>query len=67
LSVESISTITASSKLGWQDALEKGLERARRTLRGIREIEVVAERANVSDGQIDEFVVELKLIFELEN
>ncbi len=64
--VASVSTITASSKLSWQDALEQGLERAQRTLRGIREIEVVAERARVEGDAIAEYLVELKIIFELE-
>jgi hypothetical protein len=64
--VASVSTITASSKVSWQDALEQGLERAQQTLRGIREIEVVAERARVEGEAIAEYLVELKIIFELE-
>jgi flavin-binding protein dodecin len=66
MSVASVSTITASSKVSWQDALEQGLDRAKQTLRGIREIEVVAERARVDGAMIKEYLVELKIIFDLE-
>lgn len=66
MSVASVSTITASSHVSWQDALQQGLERAQQTLRGIREIEVVSERARVDGPSIAEYLVELKIIFELE-
>ncbi|MFQ5699281.1 MAG: dodecin family protein [Myxococcota bacterium] len=67
MSVASVSTITASSKESWQDALRQGLERARRTLRGITSVEVLTERARVREGAILAYEVELKIIFELDN
>jgi flavin-binding protein dodecin len=66
MSVASVSTITAASPYGFQDALERGLERANKTLRGITSIEIVSERARVENGNITEYVVELKIIFVLE-
>ncbi len=66
MAVASISRITAASSLSWQDALERGLERARKTLRGITSVEVVSERATVEEGSISEYVVELKVVFVLE-
>jgi hypothetical protein len=66
MAVASVSSITASSPVSWQDALERGLERARRTLRGIHTIEVVSERARVEEGKIVEYVVELRIVFALE-
>ena len=35
MAVASVSTITAASPVGWQDATLRGLERARKTLRHI--------------------------------
>jgi flavin-binding protein dodecin len=67
MSVASISRITAASPHSWQDALERGFERAGKTLRGISSIEVVGERARVEEGKIAEYVVELKVIFVLED
>lgn len=66
MSVASISTISASSPESWQDALQRGLERATKTVRGIREMEVVSERARVDGDAIVEYLVELKIIFDLE-
>jgi flavin-binding protein dodecin len=67
MAISSVSTISAASPHGWQDALERGLARASKTLRGITRVEVVAERARVQEGQIREWVVDLKVVFELED
>jgi len=66
MAVASVSTITSASSLGWQDAAERGLERARRTLRNITGLKVLEEKARVEDGRIVEFIVTLQVIFVLE-
>jgi hypothetical protein len=66
MAVASISTITAASPISWQDAIERGFERARKTLRNITGLEVVEERARVEDGKISEFLVTLRVVFILE-
>ena len=67
MAVASVSTITAASPDGWQDAAERGLERARQTLRGITGLKVVEERARVEDGRVSEYLVTLQVIFVLED
>jgi flavin-binding protein dodecin len=67
MAVASVSTITAASPIGWQDAIERGLERARKTLRNITGLQVVEEKARVEDGRITEFLVTLRIIFILED
>jgi len=66
MAIASVSTITAASPVGWQDAIERGFERARRTLRNITGLEVVDERARVEDGKIVEFLVTLRVVFILD-
>lgn len=66
MAIASVSTITAASPLGWQDAVERGLERARKTLRNITGLQVVDEKARVEDGKITEYLVTLRVIFILE-
>lgn len=66
MTIASVSTITASSPLGWQDAVERGFERATQTLRNITALEVVEERARVRDGDITEYLVTMKVVFTLE-
>lgn len=67
MAVASVSTITSASPVGWQDALEKGFERARKTLRNITGLQVLEEKARVEDGRITEFVVTMQVIFILED
>jgi len=66
VAVASVSTITAASPLGWQEAIEQGFERARKTLRHITGLQVVEEKARVEDGRITEYLVTLRVIFILE-
>lgn len=65
--VSSVSTVTSTSPISWQDAVQKGLKRARQTLRGIETIEVIAERVLVHKGEIKDYEVELKIIFTLDD
>lgn len=67
MTVSSVSTLTADSTKSFQDALERGLARARQTLRGIYRVEVVAERARVERGEIQSYEVELKVLFSLDD
>lgn len=67
MSIASVSTITSASPIGWQDATERGFERAKRTLRGITGIQVIEEKARVEDGRIAEFLVTMQVIFVLED
>ena len=66
MAVASVSTITSASSKGWQDAIELGFERARKTLRNITGLQVVEEKARVEDGVITEYLVTLRVIFVLE-
>jgi len=66
MAIASISTITAASPIGWQDAIQRGFERAHKTLRNITGLQVVEEKARVEDGKITEFLVTLRVIFILD-
>ena len=66
MAIASVSTITAASPIGWQDAIQRGFERARKTLRNITGLQVVEEKARVEDGKITEFLVNLRVIFILD-
>jgi flavin-binding protein dodecin len=66
MAIASVSTITAASSIGWQDAIERGFERAKQTLRHITGLQVVDEKARVEEGKITEYLVTLRVIFVLE-
>ncbi|MDR4504787.1 MAG: dodecin family protein [Candidatus Scalindua sp.] len=66
MAVARVTRITASSTSGWQDAVQEGLQRAAKTIRGITGLEIVSQKAKVVDGKIAEFRVTIDLTFILE-
>jgi len=66
MAIASVSTITSASTLGWQDAIERGFERASKTLRNITGLQVLEEKARVEEGRITEYLVTMQVIFVLE-
>ncbi|MCX7703748.1 MAG: dodecin family protein [Planctomycetota bacterium] len=66
MAITRVAKVSASSPKGWEAALKVALERANKTLRNLREIDVISQKATIKDGKIDEYVVELEIIFELE-
>ncbi len=66
MAVASVSTITSASTIGWQDAIERGFDRASKTLRNITGLQVLEEKARVEEGHITEYLVTMQVIFILE-
>jgi hypothetical protein len=66
MAVARVTEITASSKKGIEAAVQEGLKRASRTLKGITGLEVVAVKARVEKDRIAEYRVTLKVSFQLE-
>jgi flavin-binding protein dodecin len=61
-----IRELVGTSPNSWSDAARQAVKTASRTVRNIREIEVVKSTARVENGEIVEYRVELKLFFEYE-
>ena len=66
MSVARVTKLTASSPKGFQDAVDTALERAAETLRGITGLEVLKQKAKVTNGKIEEYRVTLEVTFVLE-
>ena len=66
MAVASVSKITAASPTSFDAAVQEGLARANRTLRGITGLHVVEQKASVRDGKVDEFRVTMEVTFILE-
>jgi flavin-binding protein dodecin len=66
VAVARVTEIIASSPDGFREAVEEGLERAARTLRGITGLEVLAKKVKVDRGLIVEYRVDMKITFLLE-
>ncbi len=63
--IEKINELIGTSPLGFEDAARTVIERANRTLRGIKGIEVIDKEIAVGEGEIREYRVRLRLQFEM--
>ncbi|UCD58394.1 MAG: dodecin domain-containing protein [Candidatus Hydrogenedentota bacterium] len=59
------SDVVASSPNGWEDAVRQAVERANKTLVGLRGVEVTRLKAKVENGKIGEFRAHMKISFLL--
>lgn len=66
MSVARVTKLTASSTKGFQDAVDVAVKRAAKTLRGITGVEVLAQKAKIVKGKIEEYRVTLEVTFILE-
>jgi flavin-binding protein dodecin len=57
--------ITSSSKVGFEDAIKQGIERAARTIDNLRGAWVKEQKVTIKDGKVDEFNVMMILTFVL--
>ncbi len=57
--------ITSSSKVGFEDAIQKGIERAARTIDNLRGAWIKEQKVTIKDGKADEYNVMMILTFIL--
>ncbi|ABD56541.1 dodecin family protein [Jannaschia sp. CCS1] len=67
MSVARITEIIASSDKAFDDAVEKGVDRACKTLNNVQGAWVQDQKVTVKDGKIDEYRVTLKVTFVLDD
>lgn len=60
-----IEVLSGSSK-SWEDATQKAVEKASKSVKHIRSVYVQDQSAQVTDGKVTEYRVNLKLTFEIE-
>jgi flavin-binding protein dodecin len=63
--IAKINELIGSSALGFEDAARTVIERANRTLRGIKGIEVIEKQVEVGDEGLKEYRVRLRLLFDM--
>jgi flavin-binding protein dodecin len=67
MAVARVTKITAASSKGWEEAVQEGLRRAAKTVRGITGLHVIEQKAHVERGKITEYRVTMELTFILED
>jgi flavin-binding protein dodecin len=66
MAVASVSKITSASPTSFDAAIQEGLARASKTLRGITGLHVIEQKASVTNGKIAEYRVTMEVTFILE-
>ena len=67
MSVATVTEIIASSSKSFDDAIESGIKRASKTLKGITGAWVADQKVTVKDGKIDEYRVVMRVTFVLDD
>ncbi|HHI69791.1 MAG TPA: dodecin domain-containing protein [Rhodobacteraceae bacterium] len=67
MSVARVTEISSSSKKSFDDAVEEGIKRASKTLRGITGAWVKEQKVSVKDGKVAEYRVNMMVTFVLED
>ncbi|MCC6243613.1 MAG: dodecin domain-containing protein [Gemmatimonadaceae bacterium] len=65
MSVAKVTEIVASSPKSFDHAIEKGLQRANKTLKGVSGAWVKSMKVEMSDGKISAYRVAMKITFIL--
>lgn len=66
MSVLKVIEVLSSSEKSWEDATNKAVEKASKSVKNIRSVYVQDQSASVKNGKVTEFRVNLKITFELE-
>lgn len=67
MAVARVTKIVAASPKSWHDAVQEGLKRANKTLRGLTGLHVLEQKAHIEKGRITEYRVTLEITFILED
>lgn len=67
MSVARVTEIISSSKKSFDDAVNSGIKRASKTLKGVTGAWVADQKVTVKNGKIDEYRVVLKVTFILKD
>jgi hypothetical protein len=57
--------LLSSSKKSWEDATAKGVEKASKSVKGIKSAFVQSQSVTVDNGKVEEYRVNLKISFEV--
>lgn len=67
MSVAKVTEISSTSERSFEDAIERGIARATKTLRQVRSAWIKEMRVDVEDGKISAYQVNMLVTFVLED
>ncbi|MDK2772594.1 dodecin family protein [Flavobacterium haoranii] len=66
MAVLKVIEVLANSEKSWEDATKKAVSQASKSLKNIRSVYVQEQSAAVSNGEVTEFRVNVKITFEID-
>jgi flavin-binding protein dodecin len=67
MSIAKVSEISATSTTSFEDAIQQGLKRANKTLRGMQSAWIKEQQVRLEKGRITEFQVNMMVTFVLDD
>ena len=67
MSVAKITEIKSTSKKSFEDAIEKGIARASKTLKNVKSAWIAEQDVSIKDGKVDRYRVLMKVTFVLDD
>lgn len=67
MAVLKVIEVLSSSSKSWEDAAEKAVAEASKTLRGIKSINITNQSCVVDNGKVVEYRINAKMSFEIEH
>ncbi len=67
MAIARVSEISATSPTSFDDAVEKGIERASKTLRNVQSAWIKESRVRVEDGKVSHYQVNMMVTFVLDD
>ncbi len=65
MSVLKVIEVLSNSDKGWEDAAQKAVEQAAKSVKNIRSVYINEQSATIKDGKIDDYRVNVKITFEV--
>jgi flavin-binding protein dodecin len=66
MAVLKVIEVLANSDISWEDATKKAVEHASKSVKNIRSVYINEQSAQVKDGKISEYRVNVKITFEVQ-
>ena len=67
MSVLKVIEILSDSDSSWEDATKKGVDKASKSVKGIKSAFVQSQSVTVKDGEVSHYRVNLKVTFEVKD
>jgi flavin-binding protein dodecin len=66
MTVAKVSEITSTSSKSFEDAIEKGIKRASKTLKNVSSAWIADQEVEIENGKVTEYRVRMRVTFVLE-